>query len=270
MTLSSARLLVVLPLALAAWTVTACGDDAKPASDTGATADVGQQDAGQSDTGVTDTGATDLGATDPGATDPGAADPGATVDTAAADPGATVDTATTDTAATDTAATDAATTDTAATDTAMTDTPLLGCAHNEFTAVAQDAGDYLGIFRYLAQSTLGAPVDLMTFEFIPGVAGVATGVGQYILTDDNYADCANCLTMSYQCDENLSNCAQAFLVQSGTLDITTWDAAGGTFAGTLSDAIFAEATFDGQLNSTVVPGGDAWCIQSYSFSATIQ
>lgn len=169
------------------------------------------------------------------------------------------------TGATDTGALD----DTAPDTTTPVDTTAAnGCTTTGFVPVAEDAAAAFGAFRYLAQDTLGAPVSVVTFELVEGLG--ADGPGTYDIVDDNFADCGNCLTISQNCDENLSNCEKAFLAQSGTLEITSWGDSGSTFAGTLSNAVFYEATFGDDLTSTIVDGGDTWCLDSYSFSAVVQ
>ncbi|MFT7580298.1 MAG: hypothetical protein ACI9MR_001967 [Myxococcota bacterium] len=180
------------------------------------------------------------------------------------------DTTVEDTTVEDTTVEDTTVEDTTVEDTTVADTTASTCTQTGFTAVAEDAGDLGGYFRYIAQTTItaGEPVSLLTFELIPEIG--AEGPGTYELEGDNYVDCGNCITISQNCDDDLLNCEKAFLVQQGTLTITSWGDSGGTFEGTLTDAVFAEATFADDLTSTVVDGGDSWCLGSFAFSATVQ
>jgi hypothetical protein len=143
------------------------------------------------------------------------------------------------------------------------------CEHTGFTAVAEDAGPFFGAFRYIAQSTLGEPVDVLSFELISEQGG-ATAAGTYSLTDDDYASCGNCVVIFQGCDGDLAHCDRTFLAQSGTLVISSFGASGEDFSGTISDIILAEVTIEEDLSSTVVPEGQTWCIDSFSFVTEVQ
>jgi hypothetical protein len=143
------------------------------------------------------------------------------------------------------------------------------CDKTGFTAAAQDAGTIFGVFTYIAQSTLGTPVDVLNLEFVTANGGASTA-GTYVLDDKNYDACGNCLTVWAACDEDLANCAKKFLVQEGTLQIDTFGASGGTFAGHIADAVLIEVTIDDNFMSTPVVDGETWCIARLDFSATVQ
>lgn len=171
---------------------------------------------------------------------------------------------------------DGGSTTAAGTSTAATTTPAGGaggiggqsgaCDAPAFEAVAEDAGMYQGAFRYLAQSTLGEPVDVLTFELLGGTPDPGT----LIITDDGYASCQNCVRLDLGCDGMLANCQRTLLAQSGTIVVTSSGGAGATFAGTLNDAELVEVTIDQNLVSTPVPDGERFCSAPYSFEATIQ
>ena len=149
------------------------------------------------------------------------------------------------------------------------DTTQPSCDHSGFTAVAQDAGPAFGFFFYIAQTTLAAPVDTLNFEIIEEQGG-ATEAGSYPLTGENYKTCGNCVLVYQGCDENLDNCAKTYLAQSGTLVIDDLGDVSGTFAGTLQNAVLAEVTVAEDYTSTLVTGGETWCIDSFAFSADVQ
>jgi hypothetical protein len=133
--------------------------------------------------------------------------------------------------------------------------------------VAEDAGMYLNVFRYIAQTTLGSPVDVLTFELLDGTPAVGT----LTISNAGYEDCTNCVRLDRGCDENLANCTKTLLAQGGTIEVTSSGAPGATFAGTLTDAEFVEVTIDsGTGVSTPVTGGEQFCSAPYSFNATIQ
>lgn len=175
-----------------------------------------------------------------------------------------------DTSAPETAPADAAEEDTLATDTPRDETSDPACDHQGFTAVAQDAGHAFGAFNYLAQDTLGEPVTTLNLQLVDGVTGVATEAGTYPITEDGYEACANCVLIYQSCDGNLSNCERTFLANVGTLTISTFGASGQQFTGTLSDVVLVEVTVASDFTSTLVAGGQTWCLDSYDFDATIQ
>ncbi len=143
------------------------------------------------------------------------------------------------------------------------------CDRQGFTAVAQDAVELSGDIWYVAQTTLAAPVDVLNIETYVSLGG-ATASGQYLLKDEDYADCGNCVIAYVGCDADLNNCAKTFLAKGGTLDITTFGAEGAHFAGPLSGITLVEVTLDGDYHATVVPGGETWCIDSFAFDAVVQ
>ncbi|MCA9516202.1 MAG: hypothetical protein KC635_14765 [Myxococcales bacterium] len=188
------------------------------------------------------------------------------------------DTSGTDTTVADTTVADTTVADTTVADTAEGDTTVAdttgdttqpSCDHSGFTAVAQDAGPAFGFFFYIAQTTLAAPVDTLNFEIIEEQGG-ATEAGSYPLTGENYKTCGNCVLVYQGCDENLDNCAKTYLAQSGTLVIDDLGDVSGTFAGTLQNAVLAEVTVAEDYTSTLVTGGETWCIDSFAFSADVQ
>ena len=205
-----------------------------------------------------------LGACDSDATT--AADAATATDTASTD--TATDAATgNDTASTDTA-TDAATDTATGTDAAADAGPdaATACDREGFTAVAQDAGPFYEAFFYIGQSTLGTPVDALTFE----LTGDAKAAGDYDLTGSHYPDCAACVLIHTGCDENLANCTGTYLATEGLLSITAFGASGEPFTGTLTGARLQEVTLDAASNSTVVPNGQTWCLDDYAFEATVQ
>ena len=125
---------------------------------------------------------------------------------------------------------------------------------------------YMSAFRYIAQTTLGEPVDVLTFELLGGTPAVET----LTISSAGYESCTNCVRLDRGCDGNLANCTKTLLAQGGTIEVTSSGAAGATFAGTLRNAEFVEVTIDQSQVSTAVVGGEQFCSAPYSFSATIQ
>ena len=142
------------------------------------------------------------------------------------------------------------------------------CDDPPFVAEAEDAGSFQGVFRYIAQSTLGAPVDVLSFELIDGAPASPTAI---TLSDDGYEACSTCVVLYRGCDANLANCQQTLLAQGGILDVAGIGGSGATFAGELVQAQLVEVTIDpSTFVSTAVPGGESVCWASYAFSATVQ
>lgn len=169
----------------------------------------------------------------------------------------------------------AETTDTApetVADTAQDTTPDTsnGCDRNGYTSAVQDALAFeTGDVWYLAQSTLGAPVDVFSIEIYAALGG-ATAPGTYPITDDNYDTCGNCVLVQTDCDENLNACDKTFLATSGTLTIIATGGIGDAFTATVSDLVLTEITYDADYHSTPVSDGETWCIDSYEAETILQ
>ncbi|MFO0748407.1 MAG: hypothetical protein U1F43_22495 [Myxococcota bacterium] len=188
-------------------------------------------------------------------------------DTSVGADSAASDTSVADTLVADTLVADATPDATDGADTVAPDT-VGSCDRSGFVAVAQDAGHAFGAFNYLAQTSLGEPVDVLSFQLADD--GGAAAAGRYELTGENFATCANCVIAYIGCDADLAGCAKTFLAQSGTLDISAFGASGGHFTGTLDQVVLAEVTLDDDFNSTLVEGGETWCLDGYAFDAVVQ
>ncbi len=144
------------------------------------------------------------------------------------------------------------------------------CDHNGFVSVAGDAIAFdTGDTWYLGQSTLEAPLDVLSLEIYAELGG-ATTPGVYPITDDNYDACGNCVLIQTGCDESLFNCTRNFLANAGTLEITSIGGVGDQFAGALTDLTFVEITYDDAFHSTPVVGGETWCVSRYEFATELQ
>ncbi len=168
----------------------------------------------------------------------------------------------------DTTAPDTTDEDSAA-DTTPDTGPVVTCDRTGFTSVAEDAGFTFGILNYLAQSTLGEPVDVLNLQFITDNGG-ASAPGNFTFTGENYSSCGNCLTIFVGCDANLGNCSKTFLANSGTMVIESIGDSEATLKGSLTDVVLVEVTVDNAFVSTVVEGGETWCLPSRTFDLTIQ
>lgn len=143
------------------------------------------------------------------------------------------------------------------------------CTSMGLTVVASDgfakSDGSVGVFQ---QNTLSAPVDTIEIDLLP-LTGNAVTTGKRTLTtaDASYADCKTCILIRTKCDDALGNCAKTFMAQSGTLDLTTFGGKGAALSATV-DAVLAEVTIDKDLKTTVVPGGETWCLTAHKVDVT--
>jgi hypothetical protein len=98
--------------------------------------------------------------------------------------------------------------------------------------------------------------------------GAETGPFVFTFAGENYKDCAVCGLIYTNCDAD-GACEKAFLVESGTLEITTNGGKTGQLTGALRDARFVEVTIAEDYTSTLVTGGETWCVDSYPFDAAL-
>jgi len=147
------------------------------------------------------------------------------------------------------------------------------CDIDGFTA-AQEFGDFNAtqprLTRYFGSSSETAPLDYLQIELWLEMSGAPTAPGSYPIPDENYATCALCVLGSTGCDAS-GNCDKTFLASTGVLEIAELpNAVGGTFGGSVSNVVMREVTINSQFQSTVVPDGDIWCIEGYSFQVTVE
>lgn len=144
---------------------------------------------------------------------------------------------------------------------------LTGCDRIGFTGVEQNASrDTATDTTYFNdKSTTSMPFDGLQISFFHFMGGMEAP-GNFTFTGENYADCANCAMMFTGCTSN--GCSTKFLAESGTLNLTTMN--GSQIGGTLTDMRFTEITIDQNYVSTPVPGGETWCVPSYSFNTPVQ
>ncbi len=97
--------------------------------------------------------------------------------------------------------------------------------------------------------------------------GATSTPHSHVFTGENYSTCHTCVTLKTGCQD--SECQRTFLVQSGTLNVTTLDDGNNVVAGTVTDLVATEVTINPSTAvSTPVPGGETWCVPSHPFQAT--
>ncbi len=145
------------------------------------------------------------------------------------------------------------------------------CTHQGFAPEQETAerDDDLGVLFYTALRGPETEQQRLTFDFYFPL-GASDGPQTVTFTGENLRDCHTCMVARRDCESPRCADGKAFLVQSGTASITAMDAHGGTFAGTLENAVFAEVTIAApSLETTLVPDGETWCIDSLDVSASV-
>jgi hypothetical protein len=147
------------------------------------------------------------------------------------------------------------------------------CDRNGFTAVTELATYNTGYENlvYQAANSTDLPYDRVSLSSLSGWGGPTTP-GSYTLegtVNDNYETCGLCpRAFSYS---TTGEPDKQFYADTGTVEITQIGTIGGTFAATFHNLIFREVTIDTSTwVSTVVPGGEVWCIDGFSFNESIE
>ncbi|MFO0644543.1 MAG: hypothetical protein U0183_35315 [Polyangiaceae bacterium] len=141
------------------------------------------------------------------------------------------------------------------------------CTNNGFVSVATDGiAKSDGSVLIAGQTTLATPVDTLEVVLLPPKGGqVAVGKRTLTAADASYADCETCIVIRTKCDENLSNCAKAFMPTSGTVDITAFSGKTKPFEATVN-ANLVEVTIDDKNVTKPVAGGQTWCLSGLKVS----
>ncbi len=150
------------------------------------------------------------------------------------------------------------------------------CDHNGFTAAGHYATRYPAgsgnalVYNGLTGTT--PPVDVIAVELYYDFGG-STTPGTFALAgtteEANYATCGTCVLVRSGCDAS-GACTKYFFQTGGTLTTTAHGEVGGQFTGTMTGVTLEEVTINSStFESTPVPGGEGWCISTYSFDAAV-
>tara|TARA_R110002096_G_scaffold171490_6_gene344579 strand:- start:44331 stop:44915 length:585 start_codon:yes stop_codon:yes gene_type:complete len=145
------------------------------------------------------------------------------------------------------------------------------CTHTGLVAEANstERDDELGVLFYTATAGSAPNIERLTFDFYFPF-GATDGPHNLVFDGENLRDCHTCLVARRNCESARCSDGKAFLVQEGTASITALGAAGTSFQGTIENAVFAEVTISAaDLETTVVPGGETWCIDRHDFDSEI-
>ncbi|MFH2009194.1 MAG: hypothetical protein ABI333_21575 [bacterium] len=145
------------------------------------------------------------------------------------------------------------------------------CDRNSFTPVSETATWTDSRMYYQGATSENLPADVIQIEIWSSYGGPTTP-GTYTLeggADANYETCGLCPLMF--ANYTSSGPGKIFYADTGNVQITSIGSIGSTFAATLHNVIFREVTInESTAHSTVVPGGETWCLNGYSFSQVIQ
>jgi hypothetical protein len=160
--------------------------------------------------------------------------------------------------------------DAAPVDAAAPDAQPGACTFTGFGSSTQlaERDTELNVLFYTARAGTAPEIELLTFDlYFP--LGATDGVHDFTFTGESLADCHTCLQMRRECTGNSCISGKIFLAQEGTASVTQIGAAGTNLQGSLTNLRLAEVTIGMGLETTLVPGGDTWCIDSYDFDQTI-
>ena len=145
------------------------------------------------------------------------------------------------------------------------------CTHTGLAAETQttERDDELGVLFYTATVGVAPNIERLTFDFYFPF-GATDGPQDLVFDGENLRDCHTCLVARRNCESARCADGKAFLVQEGTASITAMGAAGTSVQGSIENAVFAEVTISvADLETTVVPGGETWCIDRLDFDSAI-
>jgi hypothetical protein len=145
------------------------------------------------------------------------------------------------------------------------------CTNDGITlaSLAAERDDGLGVFFVTGRTAGATTFDVVTVDFYFKL-GAQDGAQTLTGSGENLADCHSCVMLRKGCVASGCAKAKAFLWQSGTLKVDAMGQGGAAFSATLQDATFAEVTIaPGDQRTTVVPGGETWCVSKLALSATV-
>ncbi len=146
----------------------------------------------------------------------------------------------------------------------------VACTYDGFTSSTQlaERDVDLEVLFYTARAGVAPNIELFTYDlYFP--LGATNAAHDFTFTGENLADCHTCLQMRRDCGGTSCISGQKFLAQEGSVSLTQVGAAGTQMQGTFTNLKLAEITIGSGLTTTLVPGGETWCIDSYSFDTTI-
>jgi hypothetical protein len=144
------------------------------------------------------------------------------------------------------------------------------CTHTGFTASSEtvERDDDLGVLFYTARAGQAPNIEVLTFDLYFDL-GATDAPHEFLFTAENLADCHTCLLMRRDCSGSTCATGKTFLAQEGNASVTAIGAGGSALQGSFQNLKLAEVTIGAGLQTTLVPNGEGWCLDSYSFDEMI-
>lgn len=86
---------------------------------------------------------------------------------------------------------------------------------------------------------------------------------------ENLQTCHSCFLVRRDCNASSCISGKVFLAQEGTAELTSLGAIGERLQGTIRNAVLSEVTIEAELLTVLVPNGETWCIDDYSFDVEV-
>ena len=178
------------------------------------------------------------------------------------------ETAGAETAGAETAGAETAGAETAGAETAGTDSNSMECGLEGVTPANDLVNSDGSNLNYSIVTAAETPYNIIQISSLADWGGPTT-TGTYSLEGINYADCGLCLLASINCTDE--GCEKTLYAEEGSVEISEIGfSIGDRFTGRLDGVVFREVTIDQDtFTSTLVEGGETWCLDGYEFSKEI-
>jgi hypothetical protein len=152
----------------------------------------------------------------------------------------------------------------------------MDCTYDAFPVQMNQATQNNGdpsrpLFVYQGRNNASAPFDEIQIASYQGEPyNGPRSPGTYSLDGNNYEDCALCMLLIMDCDEQYA-CNTVFFADEGDLEVTSMSANGGRFTALLNKVVFREVTIDSSTyESKPISGGKTWCLNGLSVDVDTQ
>lgn len=165
-------------------------------------------------------------------------------------------------------------TDTGGTDAGSGTNTEYTCNESSFSAQTASASNANQAVVYSALSVSATPANYFAIEvFQSATFNGPTSPGTYTLSaSDNYADCGLCVLYQTNCNLETGSCEKFYFARGGSVTFSSLPPSqADTISGTISGLQLEEVTINADtFVSTPVPGGVGICMDTVTFSATVE
>ena len=148
------------------------------------------------------------------------------------------------------------------------------CTNSSFAAATATATNANDAVVYSALSASATPANYFAIEvFQSATFGGPTSPGTYTLSaSDNYADCGLCVLYQTNCNLDSGSCEKVYFARGGSVTFSTLPPGqADSISGTITGLELEEVTINADtFVSTPVAGGSGICMDTVSFSATVE